>query len=104
MRDPGSRNVTVHVLYCDVHVLYCVESGEKGHAYTLMTSKDNTFAGDLVRNLEQANQNIPEDLMKLAMTVCFCLYYCLLVCACACVRACVQSILTRMCLLCWQPA
>ena len=78
----------MHVLYCVVHVLYCVESGEKGHAYTLMTSKDNTFAGDLVRNLEQANQNIPEDLMKLAMTVCFCLYYCLLVCACACVRAC----------------
>eukprot|EP00117_Sycon_ciliatum_P008711 scpid63344/ scgid11290/ ATP-dependent RNA helicase DDX42; DEAD box protein 42 len=43
-------------------------AGEKGHAYTLMTSKDNTFAGDLVRNLEQANQPVQEDLMKLAMT------------------------------------
>ncbi|XP_026205733.1 ATP-dependent RNA helicase DDX42 isoform X1 [Anabas testudineus] len=42
-------------------------AGEKGVAYTLLTSKDTTFAGDLVRNLEGANQGVSKELMDLAM-------------------------------------
>ncbi|XP_066498637.1 ATP-dependent RNA helicase DDX42 isoform X1 [Hoplias malabaricus] len=42
-------------------------AGEKGLAYTLLTNKDASFAGDLVRNLEGANQSVSKDLMDLAM-------------------------------------
>lgn len=42
-------------------------AGEKGTAYTLVTEKDKEFAGHLVRNLEGANQEVPEDLLELAM-------------------------------------
>ncbi|MBN3296532.1 DDX42 helicase, partial [Amia calva] len=42
-------------------------AGEKGVAYTLLTHKDTNFAGDLVRNLEGANQMVSKDLMDLAM-------------------------------------
>ncbi|KAM7358311.1 ATP-dependent RNA helicase DDX42 [Cochliomyia hominivorax] len=42
-------------------------AGEKGTAYTLVTEKDKEFAGHLVRNLEGADQQVPEDLMELAM-------------------------------------
>ncbi|XP_049924099.1 ATP-dependent RNA helicase DDX42 isoform X4 [Epinephelus moara] len=42
-------------------------AGEKGVAYTLLTGKDTTFAGDLVRNLEGANQAVSKELMDLAM-------------------------------------
>ncbi|XP_010775224.1 ATP-dependent RNA helicase DDX42 [Notothenia coriiceps] len=42
-------------------------AGEKGVAYTLLTNKDTTFAGDLVRNLEGANQAVSKELMDLAM-------------------------------------
>ncbi|XP_056257980.1 ATP-dependent RNA helicase DDX42 isoform X2 [Seriola aureovittata] len=42
-------------------------AGEKGVAYTLLTNKDTTFAGDLVRNLEGANQSVSKELMDLAM-------------------------------------
>ncbi|KAM4531713.1 ATP-dependent RNA helicase DDX42 isoform 1-T1 [Odontesthes bonariensis] len=42
-------------------------AGEKGVAYTLLTPKDSTFAGDLVRNLEGANQAVSKELMDLAM-------------------------------------
>nr|XP_043906381.1 ATP-dependent RNA helicase DDX42 [Solea senegalensis] len=42
-------------------------AGEKGLAYTLLTNKDTNFAGDLVRNLEGANQAVSKDLMDLAM-------------------------------------
>lgn len=42
-------------------------AGEKGTAYTLVVEKDKEFAGHLVRNLEGANQIVPEDLMELAM-------------------------------------
>jgi ATP-dependent RNA helicase DDX42 len=41
--------------------------GEKGTAFTLVTEKDKEMVGHLVRNLEMANQVVPEDLMKLAM-------------------------------------
>lgn len=34
---------------------------------TLVTEKDREFAGHLVRNLEGANQEVPEDLLELAM-------------------------------------
>lgn len=44
-------------------------AGEKGVAYTLLTNKDTSFAGDLVRNLEGANQSVPKGLMDLAMQV-----------------------------------
>ncbi|XP_069041693.1 ATP-dependent RNA helicase DDX42 [Lepisosteus oculatus] len=42
-------------------------AGEKGVAYTLLTTKDVNFAGDLVRNLEGANQHVSKELMDLAM-------------------------------------
>ena len=42
-------------------------AGQKGTAYTLVTSKDSQFAGDLVKNLEHAEQRVPEALMQLAM-------------------------------------
>ncbi|XP_059216493.1 ATP-dependent RNA helicase DDX42 [Stomoxys calcitrans] len=42
-------------------------AGEKGTAYTLVTDKDKEFAGHLVRNLEGADQEVPQDLMDLAM-------------------------------------
>uniref|UniRef100_A0A673ID42 ATP-dependent RNA helicase DDX42 n=1 Tax=Sinocyclocheilus rhinocerous TaxID=307959 RepID=A0A673ID42_9TELE len=42
-------------------------AGEKGVAYTLLTTKDTSFAGDLVRNLEGANQSVSKDLIDLAM-------------------------------------
>lgn len=41
--------------------------GEKGTAYTLVSDKDKEMVGHLVRNLEMANQFVPEDLMELAM-------------------------------------
>ncbi|XP_064401844.1 ATP-dependent RNA helicase DDX42-like [Halichondria panicea] len=43
-------------------------AGEKGTAYTLITHRDAQFAGDLVRNMEVADQRVPEELIKLAMT------------------------------------
>ncbi|RXM99154.1 ATP-dependent RNA helicase DDX42 [Acipenser ruthenus] len=42
-------------------------AGVKGVAHTLLTHKDTTFAGDLVRNLEGANQSVSKELMDLAM-------------------------------------
>uniref|UniRef100_A0A670IZ03 ATP-dependent RNA helicase DDX42 n=1 Tax=Podarcis muralis TaxID=64176 RepID=A0A670IZ03_PODMU len=42
-------------------------AGEKGVAYTLLTHKDSNFAGDLVRNLEGANQHVTKELLDLAM-------------------------------------
>lgn len=42
-------------------------AGEKGMAYTLVSPSDKEFAGHLVRNLEGANQAVPEPLMDLAM-------------------------------------
>uniref|UniRef100_H2YEC3 RNA helicase n=1 Tax=Ciona savignyi TaxID=51511 RepID=H2YEC3_CIOSA len=42
-------------------------AGQKGTAYTLVTQKDNQFAGDLVRNLEGAGQRVSENLLQLAL-------------------------------------
>jgi ATP-dependent RNA helicase DDX42 len=42
-------------------------AGEKGTAFTLVTTKDRDFAGHLVRNLEGANQYVPQELMDIAM-------------------------------------
>lgn len=42
-------------------------SGEKGTAYTFVSDKDKEFVGHLVRNLESANQEVPQNLMDLAM-------------------------------------
>ena len=44
-------------------------AGQKGDAYTLVTSKDKVFAGDLVRNLEGVNQEVPPELLALAMQI-----------------------------------
>jgi ATP-dependent RNA helicase DDX42 len=41
--------------------------GEKGTAFTLVTEKDKEMVGHLVRNLEGANQIVPDDIMQLAM-------------------------------------
>ncbi|KAF9907865.1 ATP-dependent RNA helicase ddx42 [Linnemannia zychae] len=42
-------------------------AGEKGTAYTLITDKDDRFAGELVRNLEEGGQAVSQDVMKIAM-------------------------------------
>ena len=42
-------------------------AGVKGNAYTLVTEKDKEFAGHIVRNLESANQDVPKDLLDLAL-------------------------------------
>lgn len=42
-------------------------AGEKGVAHTLVLPKDVSFAGDLVRNMEVADQVIPDELLQLAM-------------------------------------
>lgn len=42
-------------------------AGERGVAITLVTEKDKEFVGHLVRNLEGANQVVPEELMNLAL-------------------------------------
>ncbi|KAF9101835.1 ATP-dependent RNA helicase ddx42 [Mortierella sp. GBA35] len=42
-------------------------AGEKGTAYTLITDKDDRFAGELVRNLEEGGQAASPDVMKIAM-------------------------------------
>ncbi|KAK3845952.1 MAG: hypothetical protein J3R72DRAFT_418103 [Linnemannia gamsii] len=42
-------------------------AGEKGTAYTLITDKDDRFAGELVRNLEDGGQAVSPDVMKIAM-------------------------------------
>eukprot|EP01117_Protostelium_nocturnum_P009480 TRINITY_DN3379_c0_g1_i2.p1 TRINITY_DN3379_c0_g1~~TRINITY_DN3379_c0_g1_i2.p1 ORF type:complete len:756 (-),score=288.94 TRINITY_DN3379_c0_g1_i2:26-2293(-) len=43
-------------------------AGEKGFATTLVVKgKDSHFAGDLIRNLESANQYVPPELMEVAM-------------------------------------
>ncbi|XP_014206546.1 ATP-dependent RNA helicase DDX42 [Copidosoma floridanum] len=42
-------------------------AGEKGTAYTLVNERDKEFAGHLVRNLEGANQQVPKNLMDLAL-------------------------------------
>ncbi|KAJ3154538.1 hypothetical protein HDU86_004667 [Geranomyces michiganensis] len=42
-------------------------AGEKGTAYTLVTHSEDRFAADLVTNLQEANQVVPEDLLAIAM-------------------------------------
>lgn len=42
-------------------------AGSKGDAYTLITDKDKEFAGHLVKNLESSNQEVSDELIKLAM-------------------------------------
>ncbi|KAG0280709.1 ATP-dependent RNA helicase ddx42 [Linnemannia exigua] len=42
-------------------------AGEKGTAFTLITDKDDRFAGELVRNLEEGGQSVSPDVMKIAM-------------------------------------
>ena len=42
-------------------------AGQKGTAYTLVSTKDKEFAGHLVRNLEGANQTVPKELLDLAL-------------------------------------
>ncbi|CAG8633989.1 11606_t:CDS:10 [Paraglomus brasilianum] len=42
-------------------------AGEKGTAYTLITQKEDSFAAQLVRNLETSGQTVPDKLLELAM-------------------------------------
>lgn len=44
-------------------------AGEKGTAYTLLTPADKEFAPNLVRNLENANQQVSAELLNMAMQV-----------------------------------
>ncbi|KAK9885456.1 hypothetical protein WA026_010952 [Henosepilachna vigintioctopunctata] len=42
-------------------------AGIQGTAYTLLTPQDKEFAGHIVKNLEMANQNVPQDVLDLAL-------------------------------------
>ncbi|XP_023029336.2 ATP-dependent RNA helicase DDX42 [Leptinotarsa decemlineata] len=42
-------------------------AGTQGTAYTLLTVKDKEFAGHIVRNLEAAHQEVPQDVLDLAL-------------------------------------
>ncbi|KAI8917781.1 P-loop containing nucleoside triphosphate hydrolase protein [Powellomyces hirtus] len=42
-------------------------AGEKGTAYTLVAATEDRFAAELVTNLQDANQPIPEDLLTVAL-------------------------------------
>ncbi|CAG8723373.1 11313_t:CDS:10, partial [Cetraspora pellucida] len=42
---------------------------EKGTAYTLITQKEDKFAGDLVRILEASGQQVPDNLMNLVTQI-----------------------------------
>lgn len=42
-------------------------AGEKGTAFTLITQKEDRFAGELVRHLETSGQIVPQELLSLAM-------------------------------------
>ena len=44
-------------------------AGQKGTAHTLVSTKDKDFAGHLVRNLEGANQPVPQELLDVALQV-----------------------------------
>ncbi|XP_066139521.1 ATP-dependent RNA helicase DDX42 [Euwallacea fornicatus] len=42
-------------------------AGTQGTAYTLLTIKDKEFAGHIVKNLEAAKQEVPQDVLDLAL-------------------------------------
>ncbi|CAH1180372.1 unnamed protein product [Phaedon cochleariae] len=42
-------------------------AGQKGTAYTLLTPKDKEFAGHIVKNLEAAKQEVPQEVLDLAL-------------------------------------
>lgn len=42
-------------------------AGMQGTAYTLLTEKDKEFAGHIVRNLEAAHQEVPQEVLDLAL-------------------------------------
>lgn len=42
-------------------------AGTQGTAYTLLTPQDKEFAGHIVKNLEMANQNVPQEVLDLAL-------------------------------------
>lgn len=69
---PHIRNVINYEMARDIdththRIGRTARGGEKGTAYTLVTDKDKEMVGHLVRNLEMANQFVPEDLMELAL-------------------------------------
>jgi ATP-dependent RNA helicase DDX42 len=51
-------------------------AGDKGVAYTLITQKEDRFAGELVRHLEASQRPVPKELLNLAMQVSFLMCYC----------------------------
>ena len=51
---------------CDLHCLTCLGALD-GVAYTLITLKEAKAAASLVRNFEDANQTVPQELLTLAM-------------------------------------
>lgn len=42
-------------------------AGLQGTAFTLLTPKDKEFAGHIVKNLEAAHQDVPQDVLELAL-------------------------------------
>lgn len=43
-------------------------AGEKGTAFTLISKREDRFAGELVRHLETSGQIVPPELLNLAMS------------------------------------
>lgn len=42
-------------------------AGTHGTAYTLLTPRDKEFTGHIVKNLEAAHQDVPQDVLDLAL-------------------------------------
>ncbi|KAI0989342.1 hypothetical protein GJ496_005566 [Pomphorhynchus laevis] len=60
-----ARDITTHIH----RIGRTARAGEQGFAFTLVTPKDKEFIPHLVRNLEQNNQYVPPELVKLAHSI-----------------------------------
>lgn len=70
----------MHLLSCPTILLFLISKintsiptipffvkGTHGTAYTLLTYKDKEFAGHIVKNVEAAKQEVPQDVLDLAL-------------------------------------
>lgn len=64
------NNHSLHPIFADVHRIGRTgRGGKKGISHTLFTQHDKAHSGELINVLKQANQNVPEDLLKFGGTV-----------------------------------